>query len=69
MTACIVGWAHTPFGKQDAETVESLITRVAREALEHAGVAAARHRPDLSRPFQRRLQPAGFHRRARAAGR
>ena len=40
MTACIVGWAHTPFGKHDAETVESLITRVAREALEHAGVAA-----------------------------
>ena len=40
MTACIVGWAHTPFGKHDAETVESLITRVAREALEHAGVTA-----------------------------
>ena len=40
MTACIVGWGHTPFGKHDAETVESLITRVAREALEHAGVAA-----------------------------
>jgi acetyl-CoA C-acetyltransferase len=41
MTACIVGWAHTPFGKHDAETVESLVTRVAREALEHAGVKAA----------------------------
>jgi acetyl-CoA C-acetyltransferase len=40
MTACIVGWGHTPFGKHDAETVESLITRVAREALEHAGVTA-----------------------------
>jgi acetyl-CoA C-acetyltransferase len=40
MTACIVGWAHTPFGKLDAETVESLIVRVANEALEHAGVAA-----------------------------
>jgi acetyl-CoA C-acetyltransferase len=40
MTACIVGWGHTPFGKHDAETVESLITRVAREALEHAGVMA-----------------------------
>lgn len=38
MTACIVGWAHTPFGKLDAETVESLITRVAGEALEHAGI-------------------------------
>jgi acetyl-CoA C-acetyltransferase len=38
MTACIVGWAHTPFGKLDAETVESLIVRVANEALEHAGL-------------------------------
>ena len=40
MTACIVGWAHTPFGKLDNETVESLIVRVANEALEHAGIGA-----------------------------
>jgi acetyl-CoA C-acetyltransferase len=40
MTACIVGWAHTPFGKLDAETVESLIVRVATEALADAGIAA-----------------------------
>jgi acetyl-CoA C-acetyltransferase len=39
MTACIVGWAHTPFGKLDSETVESLIVRVADEALRDAGVA------------------------------
>ena len=38
MTACIVGWAHTPFGKLDAESVESLIVRVANEALDHAGI-------------------------------
>ncbi|MBM6593521.1 acetyl-CoA acetyltransferase [Microvirga pudoricolor] len=38
MTACIVGWAHTPFGKLDSETVESLIVRVTNEALEHAGI-------------------------------
>jgi acetyl-CoA C-acetyltransferase len=38
MTACIVGWAHTPFGKLDTETVESLIVRVTNEALEHAGI-------------------------------
>src|SRR3954469_16450842 len=38
MTACIVGWAHTPFGKLGAETVESLIVRVTNEALEHAGI-------------------------------
>jgi acetyl-CoA C-acetyltransferase len=41
MSAAIVGWAHTPFGKQDAETVESLIVRVANEALAHAGLDAA----------------------------
>src|SRR5215510_7442283 len=41
MTACIVGWAHTPFGRLDAESVESLTVRVANEALQDAGIAAA----------------------------
>jgi acetyl-CoA C-acetyltransferase len=41
MTACIVGWAHTPFGKLTGETVESLIVRVTNEALIDAGVAAS----------------------------
>src|SRR3954449_11034323 len=36
MTACIVGWAHTPFGKLNNETVESLIIKVANQALDHA---------------------------------
>ncbi|MBN8920322.1 MAG: acetyl-CoA acetyltransferase [Rhizobiales bacterium] len=40
MTACIVGWAHTPFGRLDGETVESLLVRVTREALADAGIAA-----------------------------
>jgi acetyl-CoA C-acetyltransferase len=40
MTGCIIGWAHTPFGKLDGETVESLIVRVATEALADAGVEA-----------------------------
>ncbi len=38
MTACIVGWAHTPFGKLNGETVESLIVRVAGDALADAGI-------------------------------
>jgi len=38
MTACIVGWAHSPFGKLTGETLESLIVKVATEALEHAGL-------------------------------
>ncbi len=41
MTACIVGVAHTPFGKLDSETVESLIVRVARQALADAGIEAS----------------------------
>jgi len=40
MTACIVGLAHTPFGKHDAESVESLIVRVALDALKDAGIEA-----------------------------
>jgi acetyl-CoA C-acetyltransferase len=41
MTACIVGWAHTPFGRLDAETVESLIVRVATDAIADAGIEAS----------------------------
>src|SRR5665213_3862383 len=40
MTACIVGWAHTAFGKLNGESVESLIVRVTAEALADAGIAA-----------------------------
>ena len=38
MTACIVGWAHTPFGKLAGESVESLIVKAAGEALADAGI-------------------------------
>jgi acetyl-CoA C-acetyltransferase len=38
MTACIVGWAHSKFGKLDGETSESLIVKVASEAIAHAGI-------------------------------
>ncbi|MFL5095725.1 MAG: acetyl-CoA acetyltransferase [Xanthobacteraceae bacterium] len=38
MTACIIGWAHLPFGKLDGETVESMIVRVASDALVDAGI-------------------------------
>src|SRR5215217_1677187 len=38
MTACIIGWAHLPFGKLDGETVESMIVRVAGDALADAGI-------------------------------
>ncbi|MBN9068942.1 MAG: acetyl-CoA acetyltransferase [Rhizobiales bacterium] len=38
MTACIVGWAHLPFGRLQDETLEGMITRVAADAIEHAGI-------------------------------
>jgi acetyl-CoA C-acetyltransferase len=41
MTAAIVGWAHTPFGKLNGESVESLIVRVTADALADAGIAAS----------------------------
>lgn len=40
MCAAIVGWAHSPFGKLEGETVESLIVTVVRDALEDAGLEA-----------------------------
>jgi len=39
MTACIVGWSHTSFGKHENEDVESLIVRAASDALADAGIA------------------------------
>ena len=40
MAASIVGWAHTPFGRQEGETVESLITKVTSAAIADAGISA-----------------------------
>ena len=36
--ACIVGWAHSPFGKLDDPDIEALIGRVAGAALADAGI-------------------------------
>src|SRR6187455_2541710 len=41
MSGCIVGLAHSPFGRFDTETVETLIVRVATDALADAGIAPA----------------------------
>ena len=40
MTGCIVGWAHTPFGKLEGESVENLVVRATNQALADAGVDA-----------------------------
>ncbi len=41
MTACIVGWSHTKFGKHENEDIESLIVRVATDAIHDAGLEPA----------------------------
>lgn len=39
MGANVIGWAHVPFGKLEAETVETLIASVAADAMVHSGLA------------------------------
>src|ERR1700747_741566 len=60
MTASIVGWAHTPFGKFDTETVESLVTRVANEALADAGISAGEVDEILLGHFNAGFSPQDF---------
>ena len=38
MTACIIGWAHTPFGKHQDRDYESLMVDVAATAIKDAGM-------------------------------
>jgi acetyl-CoA C-acetyltransferase len=42
LTASIVGWADTPFGKLEQDTVESLIVRAATDAMVDAGISNRR---------------------------
>ena len=41
MSGCIVGWAHSKFGKHEGRDIESLIVEVTHAALADAGVSAA----------------------------
>lgn len=40
MGVCIIGWAHSPFGRLDGLSLEDLIVQVSRDALAHAQVDA-----------------------------
>ena len=44
MSACIIGWSHTPFGRHEGADVEALIDRV-------VGAALADKRVDQALPF------------------
>ncbi len=41
MGVCIIGWAHTPFGRLDDMDLEALIATVSRDALADAALDAA----------------------------
>ena len=41
MAGCIVGWSHSRFGRLEDETVESLVARVAVDAIADAGLIPA----------------------------
>ena len=41
MTACMTGWAHTPFGKLEDDGAESLVGRVVSDAIADAGLEPA----------------------------
>lgn len=57
MSGCIVGWAHTPFGKHEGKDVEALMLQVIDAALADAGVDAV----DIDRIFVGHFN-AGFSR-------
>lgn len=40
MTVSIVGWSHLPFGRLDTLSLEDLVVRAGREAMQHAGIPA-----------------------------
>ena len=68
MTGCIVGWAHTPFGRLDTET-RGEPDRAGRDRRARGRrYRAVGRRRDRARALQRRLLGAGLHRLAGAAG-
>jgi acetyl-CoA C-acetyltransferase len=59
--ACIVGWAHSRFGKvEDAPDLETLIAGVARAAIEDAGIAPAEIDAGFVGVFGEGFTPQGF---------
>lgn len=60
MTACIVGWAHTPFGKHENDDAEALIARVATQAVADAGLAPEDIDEIVLGTFGEGFSPQGF---------
>ena len=60
MTACIVGWSHAPFGKHEDEDVESLIAKVATQAVADAGLSPEEIDEIYLGNFGEDFSPQGF---------
>jgi acetyl-CoA C-acetyltransferase len=59
--ACIIGWAHSPFGRiEDAPDLETLMARVARAAIEDAGIAPEEIAAGFVGVFGEGFTPQGF---------
>jgi acetyl-CoA C-acetyltransferase len=58
--ACIVGWAHSPFGKLEDPDIEALIGRVARAAIDDAGIAPGDVEASFVSLFNNGFSPQDF---------
>jgi acetyl-CoA C-acetyltransferase len=58
--ACIIGWAHSPFGKLDDPDIESLIGRVAGAAITDAGIPPAEIDASFVSLFNNGFSPQDF---------
>ncbi|MEX2632087.1 MAG: acetyl-CoA acetyltransferase [Tistlia sp.] len=59
-SSCIVGWAHTPFGKHEGEDVESLIAKVATQAVADAGLEPGDIDEIVLGTYNEGFSPQGF---------
>jgi acetyl-CoA C-acetyltransferase len=60
MEGRIIGWGHSQFGKLAGEDLESLIVKVAREAVAHAGIAFEAIDEVVVSNFNSGMDPQGF---------
>ena len=60
MTATILGWSHTPFGRHEGQDAESLIAQVAVQACHDAGIEPADVDEIVLGTFGEGFQPQGF---------
>jgi hypothetical protein len=59
MSGCIVGWAHSKFGKHEGRDIESLIVEVTQAALAYPPRRSRYRNPELRELFLVRPAP-GF---------